>query len=186
MTLPNFANFAKATVSIGYDSSATTIVLATGEGAVFPTGDFYFGWWNSTDYSDPTDDPTKEISYCPAGGRTGDTFTGISRGQRGTTAQNHNTSGKVYKILISINKEDMDDIKSWIDAEGVPAESPNGVLTTFTFDNNITSGSVTLSVNKVLQYEGATEDFTVSGATIIFAKAPPTGAKIFMHRYKKS
>src|SRR5688572_17325224 len=95
-------NFAKATVSIGYNSAAVSIVLTTGHGSRFPsTFSYPVTWWNATDYSDPADDPDKEIVLVT--GRTGDTLT-VVRAQEGTSASNKNIGGKTYKMALSITK----------------------------------------------------------------------------------
>lgn len=112
-TLDQRKNFAKGIVGAGYDASATTIVLATSEGSKFPSfpgNTFNLTWWNSTDYADPADDPTKEIIKVAA--RTGDTLSSITRGQEGTTAAAHNVSGKVYKVALTLTAKMLDDIEA--------------------------------------------------------------------------
>ena len=56
-----FKNFAKVTVSTGYDASATSVALSAGHGARLPAAPFNATWWNSTDFADPSDDPNVEI-----------------------------------------------------------------------------------------------------------------------------
>lgn len=99
MALDNFKNFAKVTVSIGYDASAVSIVLTTGHGAKLPTVPFNAVWWNSTDYSDPSDDPNVEIVRVTA--RSTDTLT-ITRAQESTSASTKNTGGKTYTIIAGL------------------------------------------------------------------------------------
>lgn len=95
-------NFAKATVSAGYDAVATTIVLSTGHGSRFPsTFPFPISWWNATDYSDPADDPNREIVICT--NRSGDTLT-VTRAGEGTSASTKNTVSKTYRMLAGITK----------------------------------------------------------------------------------
>lgn len=90
-------NFAKVTVSTGYNSAATSIVLSTGDGARLPaTAPYSLVWWNSTDYPDPSDDPNREIVQVTA--ISTDTLT-VTRGFEGTSAANHNTAAKVYKMI---------------------------------------------------------------------------------------
>lgn len=89
-------NFAKGTLTTGYDDVATSIVLNTGDGARFPAAPFNAVWWNATDFPDPADDPAVEIVRVTA--ISTDTFT-ITRGQEGTTAQTHELEGKVYKLI---------------------------------------------------------------------------------------
>mgnify|MGYP001585006757 CR=1 FL=1 len=95
-------NFGKATVSTGYDASATSIVLTTGHGSRLPsTFSYPLSWWNSTDYSDPADDPNKEIVIVT--NRAGDTLT-VTRAGEGTTATTKNTASKTYKMVLGITK----------------------------------------------------------------------------------
>jgi len=95
-------NFGKATVSTGYSSAATSIVLTTGHGSRFPsTFPYPLTWWNATDYPDPADDPDREIVIVTA--RTGDTLT-VTRAGESTSATNKNTGGKTYKMILSITK----------------------------------------------------------------------------------
>jgi hypothetical protein len=113
MALDPVRNFAKVTVSQGYDSNATQITLVTGDGAKLPDpateGAFNLVWYNDTDYKDPADDPYVEIVRVTA--KSGDTLT-IQRGQEGTSAQNHNLSGKTYKMVLAMTKKMKDDIES--------------------------------------------------------------------------
>lgn len=99
MALDNAKNFAKVTVSIGYDASATSIVLASGHGAKLPTAPFNLAWWNSTDYSDPSDDPNVEIVRCTA--ISTDTLT-VTRAQESTSASTKNTGSKTYKMIAGL------------------------------------------------------------------------------------
>jgi hypothetical protein len=92
-------NFAKATLSTGYDASATSIVLSSGHGAKLAVPPFNATWWNFTDYPDPTDDPNVEIVRVTA--ISTDTLT-ITRAQEGTSASTKNTGGKTYKLVAGL------------------------------------------------------------------------------------
>lgn len=109
MALDPVKNFAKCLVSTGYASGVTTVVLNGGDGAKLPDpstdGAFNLVWWNITDYPDPSDDPNKEIIRCTA--RVTDTLT-ITRAQEGTSDVNHNTVGKVYKMILGLTKKTID------------------------------------------------------------------------------
>lgn len=99
MALDNAKNFAKVTVSIGYDASATSIVLSSGHGAKLPTVAFNAVWWNVTDYADPSDDPNVEIVRVTA--ISTDTLT-VTRAQEGISASTKNTAGKTYKMIAGL------------------------------------------------------------------------------------
>lgn len=108
MALDPTINFGKATVSTGYDASATSIVLSSGHGANLPsTFSYNLVWWNSTDYDDPADDPNVEIVRCT--NRVTDTLT-VTRAQEGTAASTKNTGGKTYKMVLDVTKKMIDDI----------------------------------------------------------------------------
>lgn len=130
-------NFAKVTVSTGYNASATSIALTAGHGARLPVIDdgeaFNLVWWNATDYSDPTDDPNVEIVRVSA--IATDTLS-IARAQEGTSAQTHNISGRTYKMILAITKKMIDDIEAdlaasaWvIDYQPPQALAGNAVFT---------------------------------------------------------
>ena len=106
-------NFAIATTSTGYNASAVSIVLTAGGGAMFPDpstdGEFNLTWYNSTDYSNPADDPNKEIVRVTA--ISTNTLT-VTRAAEGTTASTKNTASKTYKMLLAITKKTIDDIES--------------------------------------------------------------------------
>jgi hypothetical protein len=99
MSLDNAKNFAKVTVSTGYDAVATTIVLTTGHGAKLPTAPFNAVWWNATDFGDPADDPNAEIVRVT--NISTDTLT-VTRAQESTSAATHNTSAKTYKMMAGL------------------------------------------------------------------------------------
>ena len=99
MSLDSAVNFAKVTVSTGYGSSATSIVLSAGNGALLPTAPFNVIWWNFTDYPDPSDDPNKEIVRVTV--ISTDTLT-VTRAQEGTTGSSKNTAGKTYKMIAGL------------------------------------------------------------------------------------
>lgn len=87
-----------ATVSAGYDASATTIAVAPGHGPRLPTNvQFDAVWWNQTDYPrGPASDPNREIVRVT--NNDNDTLT-VLRGQQGTNATPKNTPGKTYRLL---------------------------------------------------------------------------------------
>lgn len=102
MSLDNAKNFAKVVVSTGYDSAATSIVLNSGNGALLPAAPFNAVWWNSTDFADPSDDPNVEIVRVT--NIATDTLT-VTRAQEGTTAKNHNTGGKTYRMIAGVTSK---------------------------------------------------------------------------------
>ena len=62
----------------------------------------------------------------------------------------------------------------------VPNQTPNGVLTEFTVDNSILSGSEHVYESGLLLRRGAGSDYTVSGATITFADPPESDVNILV------
>lgn len=132
-------NFAVANVLTGYAAGATTIVLQSGLGALFPDpstdGAFNLVYWNATDYPNPSDDASHEIVRCTA--RTADTLT-VLRAQESTSDVDHNTVGKQYKVAMAWTKKMRDDVetyvnKQWKYLETVTFTSETGTKTTSTF-----------------------------------------------------
>lgn len=89
-------NFAKVTASTGYNAAATSIVLNSGDGTKLGAAPFNLVWWNSTDFSDPSDDPNVEIVRVTV--IATDTLT-ITRAQESTGASTKNAVGKSYKLI---------------------------------------------------------------------------------------
>lgn len=100
MALDNFKNNGKVTVSLGYDAAAVSIVLQAGDAAKLPTAPFNAEWWDSTTYTDPTDDPNKEIIRVTTVTSSNDTLTIVRAAE--TSAFTHNTAGKIYKLVVGL------------------------------------------------------------------------------------
>ena len=166
-------NFAKVTVSLGYNAAATSIVLSAGQGALLPQpssdGAFNLVWWNSTDYGDPSDDTNKEIVRCTA--RSTDTLT-ITRAQEGTSATVKNLSGKTYKMILAPTAKTITDLIAMITRE-TPSGTVNGSNDTFTLSH--TPSLEQIYVNGLLQKK--TVAYNITGATVTFTASyiPQTG-----------
>jgi len=119
-----FKNFAKVTVSTGYDASATSVVLSGGHGTKLPAAPFNATWWNSTDYADPTDDPNVEIVRVTA--IVTDTLT-VTRGQEGISASTKNTASKTYKMVAGLTAKTFN--TDLAGAAMPPQQTINGRLT---------------------------------------------------------
>jgi hypothetical protein len=123
MALDNAKNFAKVTVSTGYDASATSVVLQSGDGAKLPTVPFNVVWYNATDYSDPGDDPNVEIVRVTA--ISTDTLT-VTRAQEGISASTKNTASKTYKMIAGLTAKGINtDWNKYSDGEAIKDESGN-------------------------------------------------------------
>lgn len=107
MSLDARKNFCKVLVSTGYNASATSIVLASGDGSKLPTAPFNLTWFDGTTYSDPSDDPNVEIVRVT--NIATDTLT-ITRAQEGTSAATHNTALSQYEMILGVTKKTLDDI----------------------------------------------------------------------------
>jgi hypothetical protein len=68
--------------------------------------------------------------------------------------------------------------------QGAPSGSINGSNTTFTLSPTpTTSSNVVVYLNGVMQQQGSGNDYTISGATITYLTAPPTGSKMLATWY---
>jgi len=86
-------------------------------------------------------------------------------------------------------------VKTYVDSMGStdiafndsPAESPDGVISSFTMSYAMTSGSVMLFLNGQLLTEGVSSDYVVSGNTVTFnAGCIPQTSDIIVATYLKS
>jgi len=100
-------NFAESTLASGISSVATSLTVATGDGArfSFPKNATI---WNSTDYARASLDPDREIVRVT--NIAGDVLT-ITRAQESTTAADHNTGGKTYRIIQGVSEKDLLDLR---------------------------------------------------------------------------
>lgn len=177
MAIDPVVNFGKALVSTGYDAAATTVILNVGHGQRFPSsGAFNLVWWNSTDYSDPADDPNVEIVRVT--NRASDTLT-ITRGQENTLASTKDEDGKVYTMILAMTAKMIADLSAAsaptmhtlpLTGSGTSFDSGTDVVgaTSFILDTN--SG-------QFLGFEAAQNaggSYSVSGHTITFYTAVPS------------
>lgn len=176
--LDQVLNFAKATVSVGYGSTATSIQLASGQGAKFPAasdGNYNLVWWNATDFPDPSDDPAVEIVRVTNGGGTdGDTLT-VLRAQETTTASAKNNLNKIYKLQLTVTKKMIDDINANVSNAGtlklvtVTGSIPGTAFVASAGHN----GSSIIINNNTIFVEGV--DYTCSGTAITWQYTLPAG-----------
>lgn len=148
-------NFAIATVSQGYDASATSIVLASGGGARFPAVPFNACWWDATNYPNPADDPKREIVRVTA--ITTDTLT-ITRGQEvslgGLAASTKNTAAATYKIAAMLTAQYNADVSElavdvgtetiWVTETGYAATGDGTTDDRVAIQNAITDGNLVI------------------------------------------
>ena len=182
MSLDAIVNFGKVSLSTGYNSSATSVELSSGDGAKLPDpatdGEFNLVWYQATDYPDPSDDPNVEIVRCTA--RSSDTLT-ITRAQESTSATTKNTSGKTYKMILGMTKKMIQDIGVTVENE-TPSGTQNGANTTFTLANTPKSGSLRLYRNGQRLKEGS--GYSLSVATLTITPAPESDEELLAdYRY---
>lgn len=122
MALDSGKNFAKVTVSTGYNAAATSIVLTTGHAARLPAVPFNAVYFNFTDYPDPSDDPNVEIVRVT--NISSETLT-ITRAQESTSASTKNTASKTYKLIAGPTAKLITDIAAEITAATAALNASN-------------------------------------------------------------
>lgn len=147
--LDNFKNFAVADVSIGYNASATSIVLSTGGAARMPTPPFNAIWWNASTYSDPSDDPNREVVRVTA--IASETLT-VTRAQESTSATTKNTAGKRYKMMATLTAKTLNTDLASIGGgatnfTGQVTGSGTGTVALTIAANTVTSGNLATLTN---------------------------------------
>lgn len=106
MVLDPAWNWAVGTLVGTYDASATSFVLATGDGSRFPDPATYGAYncvvWLASTYPAQYDDPNREIVRVHA--KSGDTLSSVTRGQEttrgGLAASTKDVAGGTYKIAM--------------------------------------------------------------------------------------
>jgi hypothetical protein len=167
--LDQVGNFIKVTVQQGYGVSDTTIQLATGQGAKLPnpgSGQFNLVWWNSTDYTDPSDDPNVEIVRVTA--LNSDTLT-VIRAQESTIASQKQNVGKIYKMQLALTAKMIADIAANFGGSvSLKFIQVTGTIpgTAFALASPKSGQSVIIQNNTTF-VEGV--DYTVSGTTLTWA-----------------
>lgn len=172
----NLKNFCIVNVSTGYNSSATSIVLSSGEGAKLPSptlNKYNLVWFNSSDFADPSLDPNVEIIKVDA--ISTDTLT-IIRPALGNnylnegsenTAKDHNIAGKQYKLMLASTKSLLDILKDSLRK----TENFNNHTNTQTFtDAEIQDGDWIEVVAQVVPIGGWTITATAGSFTITSTK----------------
>lgn len=176
-------NLTTVVVSTGYNATATSITLQTGDGALLPDtateGGFELTWYNSTDYSsNPAVDPNVEIIFVSS--RTGDTLT-VVRAQGGTSASTKNTALKSYAMLLGINKKFRDDIDTALTTATThiaDTSDPHGATLTQT-NINLTGKIYLDGGGDTYIHEGAANriDFRTGGGDSVFIQTDRIGTQ---------
>jgi hypothetical protein len=181
-------NFCKVNVNGLYNDTATTIQLALGEGNKLPDpateGQYNLVWWNATDYSDPSDDPYREIVRVIA--KSGDQIT-VLRGQEETTAQNHNLLGKSYKMMLTLTKktyEDLQTIEVYKDGTLVGQRARLNFLNFADISDDAANQRINLNLGSFIEYsfgDGSDGDLIVSAGTTTINLG---NNKVFIKKYR--
>ena len=152
--MDSFKNFAKVTVSTGYDAAATSVALTAGHGARLPTAPFNATWWNSTDFPDPSDDSNAEIVRVTA--IATDTLT-VTRAQEGTSASTKNTASKTYRMIAGLTAKTLNtDLSGAVDVINGRLTLESGVAISITDQTAKTTIYFTpFKGNKISLYDGS-------------------------------
>jgi len=152
MALDQVENFVEVNVAGDHSDTETTISLQTGEASNLPdpaNGEYNLVWFNSTNFSRPSDDDEVEIVRVTARDTNNDTIT-VQRGQENTTAVAHDTSNSDYVMILAYTAKTVEDI----DAANF---STNSVTIA---GNNVTLGSSTAVDHSDLSNIGASDHHT--------------------------
>lgn len=148
MSFENYkvTDYAQTTLSGSISDSATSLIVATWDGALYPsTWDFFLTLEAVTLNEHETETITKrEQVKCTA--RSSDSFT-IVRGQNGTTAQSFTDGDRVSLYFVAENLDDIntevarletdkldnDELRTWLGASKVLTTNVSGVETELAF-----------------------------------------------------
>lgn len=162
-----FTNNASSVLAGAINSVVTSLSVASGAGALFPTlggGDYFY-----CTLSDAATGNIIEIIKVTA--RSSDTFT-IVRGQEGTSGQSYSAGDKVQLRLTAAslnNFPKLDENNVFTGTNTIPGKANSGANSDITsFSNNLVfSGDLTLSGSSIVLSEGAS--VTAAATTDIWA-----------------
>lgn len=103
MPLDQVENFVEVNVAGTHSSTETTISLQSGEASNLPDpsgGEFNLVWFDSTNFSRPSEDSEVEIVRVTGRDTNNDTIT-VLRGQENTTAVAHDTTNSDYVLILA-------------------------------------------------------------------------------------
>ena len=156
------ANNATSTITTAINASDVGVVLATGDGAKFPTlaaGEYFYITFESSG-------GTYEIAKATA--RAGDSLT-IVRAQEGTTAQSFAAGSRVELRITAASINDLVD-------EHIANFTGTGSQVNFTLASSPASeNSTQIYINGVYQQKNT---YSVAGPVITFSQAPPVTSTI--------
>jgi hypothetical protein len=171
-TFDQKANFVRADVSTGYDASATSIDLASGQGTRFPdpaSGAYNLVWKKKNVNED--EDPNIEVIRVTT--KSSDTLGGLSRGQEGTSAATHNDVGAEYEVYLAPTKKVYTDIETAVNSieNSIPvilikiktADETVNNSDVYQDDDHIASISLAASTSYILEIELAIETGSPQG-----------------------
>ena len=170
-------NKGKVTVSTGYNNTATSIVLATGQGAELPDpvvdGEYNLPWWDSTNYNDPADDPNYEIVRVTGPAGTGDTKT-IVRAQEGTAATNKNNADATYKMHLGVTAKTITDLRDHSEFTSLDINQTNDEVAVDINHDATTADKFPLQINSLTSGPRFEQDATLGGASNYFEPSYPS------------
>ena len=156
-----FTNNASSTLASGINSSVTSLTVATGQGALFPTlgaGDYFYCTLANA---------VGTIEIVKVTARSTDTFT-ITRAQDNTTAASWSTGDKVELRLVSASLNDLpklDETNTFSLRQTFSVGTVQGPWTTAGRPSSPTGGLVgfNTSINKLESYNATASAWVSSG-----------------------
>jgi len=112
MVLDQVENFIRVSVAGGHASGDNTISLQSGEASFLPDvnqGKYNLTWWDSENFSLPSEDPNVEIVRVNSIDTTNDTIS-VTRGQENTSATSKSTGDGEYSLILSPTAKTIEDI----------------------------------------------------------------------------
>ena len=112
MPLDQVENFVEVNVAGTHSSTETTISLQSGEASNLPDpsgGEFNLVWFDSTNFSRPSEDSEVEIVRVTGRDTNNDTIT-VLRGQENTTAVAHDTTNSDYVLILAQTAKMIEDV----------------------------------------------------------------------------
>lgn len=158
--MSELANAAYSTLASGITAGATSLSVASGEGARFPSTNFYICVYDSIypNYAVAYRNSAGEIMLCSS--RTTDALT-VTRAQDSTAAVAFNTTGRTYRVELNVIKAILDEKQAAI-TNSLTVGTSESTAGTVIFKNENDSYTTTLSAPAGLS---ASNTVTMPGTT---------------------
>jgi len=178
MVLDQVENFVRVSVLGGHTAGETTISLESGEASLLPDvtqGKYNLIWWDSENFSLPSEDPSVEIVRVNSINTSNDTIS-VTRGQENTSAASKNDTTGEYSLILGPTAKTITDIDSTkLDASAYSPEADTHARYTDSEALDAINGSV-IEPEQAIHSRSIDNNLTLSSDQGLVLAGPVSGS----------